>query len=78
MTLMILFISQIVFCFGICYYTNSKVRAAELRNEKQKAEFYSFIYQFHKQMTDEEAARVNLYNKSNSMMATPGAPSKME
>ena len=47
-TLMCLFILQIVFCFGICHYTSSRVKAAELRNEKQKAEFYSFIYQFHK------------------------------
>ena len=47
-TLAVLFMVQLVFCFCIVGYTNNRVRDAELRNEKQKAEFYKFIYQFNK------------------------------
>ena len=67
--------AQLIFCFGICCFTNMKVRAAEHRNEKQKAEFYSFLYQFHKQMSDEEQAMAALYGKNYS---TPGGPGKTE
>ena len=44
LTLASLFIVQLIFCFGIISYTNSKVKAIELRNESQKADFYSFLY----------------------------------
>ena len=46
-TLASLFVVQLFFCFVIVGYTNQKVQDSELRNEKQKAEFYKFIYQFH-------------------------------
>ena len=79
-TLAVLFMLQLVFCFCIVGYTNNRVRDAELRNEKQKAEFYKFIYQFNKQMNDE--ADVNLRNirasTTGAVGATPGGPGKMD
>lgn len=47
-TLTCIFLLQMAFCFGIFGYVSNKVKAAELRNEKQKAWFYSFLYQYHK------------------------------
>ena len=47
-TLIGLFMVQLALCGLICYCTNQKVRDAELRNQQQKAEFYQFLYQFHK------------------------------
>ena len=53
-TIGIIFILQLLFCFGICVYTNGQVQKAEKNATVQQAEFYQFLYQFHKQMADEE------------------------
>jgi hypothetical protein len=79
MTLISIFVVQLVFCFGLCFYTNLKVSKAEQRNVAQKAEFYSFLYQFHKQMSDEEQAMQALYGKSGGPMGgTPGGKGILE
>lgn len=75
-TILIIFALQLIFCFGICCYTNSQIQNAERREEKQKADFYSFLYQFHKQMADEEQAMQDLYGKQGAG-GTPGAPTKL-
>lgn len=70
-TLTCIFIAQIAFCFGIFGYVNNKVKAAEMRNEKQKAWFYTFLYQYHKQMSDEEQYMAAIMTKGNTL-ETPG------
>jgi hypothetical protein len=77
-TILLIFALQLIFCFGICCYTNAQIQNAERREEKQKADFYSFLYQFHKQMADEEQAMQDLYGKQGGGAAgTPGAPTKL-
>ena len=66
---MVVFLFQLTFCFGLCCYTSIKLKNAEHKSEMQKAEFYSFLYAFHKQMDGEEE------NINKQMMATPGGPS---
>ena len=51
---------QVVFCVLICLYTQKKVKAAKEKKHQQEAEFYEFLYQFHKQMADEEHAMQQL------------------
>ncbi len=50
---------------------NNKVKAAEARNEKQKAWFYSFLYQYHRQMSQEEQY-ADVINGKNNALETPG------
>lgn len=47
-TLIVVFVVQIAFCIGICCYTNMQVGNAKKETVKQQAEFYQFLYQFHK------------------------------
>lgn len=64
---------QIVFCIGICCWTSKKVKTSQNENVRQQAEFYQFLWQFHKLMRDEEAALQEHYSKpGNLMVATPG------
>ena len=78
-TLACLFMIQLFFCVIILSSTNKKVKEIEARNEKQKADFYSFLYQFHKQMHDENG-EIAQYAKKCAMdtnmmaMSTPGGP----
>ena len=53
-TVLIIFALQLIFCLAICFYTHSQATKAQKREEEQKAQFYSFLYNFHKQMTEEE------------------------
>lgn len=59
-TVLIIFALQLVFCLAICFYTHSQANKAQKREEEQKAQFYSFLYNFHKQMTEEEDMIANL------------------
>ena len=43
-TIGIIFILQLLFCFGICVYTNGQVQKAEKNATTQQAEFYQFLY----------------------------------
>ena len=43
-TIGIIFILQLLFCFGICVYTNKQVKQAETNATAQQAEFYQFLY----------------------------------
>ena len=62
-TLACLFMVQIFFCFVTISRTNHRVKEIEEANEKQKADFYSFLYQFHKQMTEEDQQSFAQYAK---------------
>lgn len=74
--LIIIFVIQIAFCIGICCYTNMQVQNAKRETVKQQAEFYQFLYQFHKQMADEEAALAAHYGKeTTTSMGTPASGS---
>ena len=37
-----------------------------------KADFYSFLYSFHKQLSEEEQARMQLINEGPAMGGAPG------
>ena len=43
-TIACLFMVQLLFCVLILSKTNKKVKEIEAKNEKQKADFYSFLY----------------------------------
>ena len=43
-TIGIIFLLQLLFCFGICVYTNKQVKEAERNATQQQAEFYQFLY----------------------------------
>ena len=59
-TILVIAALQVVFCVLICLYTQKKVKAAKEKKHQQEAEFYEFLYQFHKQMADEEHAMQQL------------------
>jgi|TARA_B110000285_G_C15130185_1_gene623049 hypothetical protein len=52
----VIFILQLMFCAGLCVYTRKQLKAAAAKKHQQEGEFYEFLYQFHKQMADEEQA----------------------
>ena len=37
-----------------------------------KADFYSFLYSFHKQLSEEEQARMQIINEGQPMGGAPG------
>ena len=47
-TLLVIAVLQLIFCFGICFWTNIKVANAKKQTARQQAEFYTFLYQFHR------------------------------
>ena len=49
-----LFILQAVICVGILHWGDRAIKQAQLRNAMQKADFYTNIYSFHVQITEEE------------------------
>ena len=55
-TIMSIFGCQLIFCIAICCWTSLQVNKVKNESVRQQAEFYQFLYQFHKQMADEEAA----------------------
>lgn len=58
-TILLIFALQMIFCFGICCYTQLQIKNAKSSEEKQKAEFYTFLYDFHQQMAYDESAISN-------------------
>ena len=54
--IIVIFCLQIFFCIGICFYSQGQVAKAKKESIEQQAQFYQFLFQFHKQMADEEAA----------------------
>ena len=54
--IIVVFCLQIFFCIGICFYSQGQVAKAKKESVEQQAQFYQFLFQFHKQMADEEAA----------------------
>ena len=63
-SLISIFVFQIFFCFGICCWTKAQVNNAKKETVKQQADFYQFLYQFHKQMAEEEQAIHAAYGKA--------------
>ena len=70
-TLISIFVAQIFFCFGICCWTKAQVTNAKKETVKQQADFYQFLYQFHKQMAEEEQAIHAAYGKAGGTGKTP-------
>lgn len=65
--IIIIFCLQIFFCIGICFYSQGQVAKAKKESVEQQAQFYQFLFQFHKQMADEE-------NNTQGRRATGGTP----
>ena len=78
MTLVCIFFAQVLFCVGVFSWTSKRLKEIELKNEKQKAEYYGFLYQFHKQMTDEDQQMNQLYAKQGNYVTPAPNTSKTE
>ena len=52
--LITLFIFQICFCCCIYFWTKSQVNSAQQETIRQQADYYQFLFNFHKQMVQEE------------------------
>ena len=63
-TAIVIFCLQLMFCAGLCMHTRRRLKAAAAKKHQQEGEFYEFLYQFHKQMADEELAMKALAKQS--------------
>ena len=63
-TAIVIFCLQLMFCAALCMHTRRRLKAAAAKKHQQEGEFYEFLYQFHKQMADEELAMKALAKQS--------------
>jgi|TARA_B110001450_G_C17402920_1_gene392500 hypothetical protein len=63
-TAAVIFGLQLMFCAALCSHTRRRLQAAAAKKHQQEGEFYEFLYQFHKQMADEEQAMKALAKQS--------------
>ena len=73
--LYIILLVQVAACMGICMYCGKRIDKQQHRERAQRAEFTDFIYNYHKQMSEDNEDGYAAFGANGE---TPGAPPQRE